>query len=256
MARIDERTEQMLQALTEGLSERHGENLLSVILYGSAAGLHYLPGISDLNLLVVLKAAAPDQLGQAAEQLKQFRKEPIDPLFLTETQIASLGEAFPIEACELIDQRQVLHGEDVIAEVIVSLEALRHQLLREIHGTAIRLREIYVDCGGKPARLEQALKELVSPMGTLLRSLLRVSDAYSSGAAESELPPPHEYLETLTQLEPHLERELHGLRYAHHVRTGMERPPAAEIQALYGHVIQDVEDLMAQAPRLISQAGG
>jgi hypothetical protein len=54
MAKIPEKPQDIFVPLTGDYQKVFGKDLVSLILYGSAAGGHYVKGKSDINLLVVV----------------------------------------------------------------------------------------------------------------------------------------------------------------------------------------------------------
>ena len=79
-----------------------GDVLEAVILYGSAAGGDYLPGKSNINLLILLAKQDMELLKQYAALHKRWQKEQIVvPLFLTQAELRSSLELFPLEYLEI-----------------------------------------------------------------------------------------------------------------------------------------------------------
>ncbi len=246
MARIDERTEQFLQQFTQQMVDLLGEELRSVILYGSAAGPHFLPGISDVNVLIVLREIMPDRLPQAADRLKRFRKERLEPLFVDHLHIALLAESYPIELLEMKEQHRVLHGEDVLQGVNVLRERLPLQLMSELLGKSLRLRALYVDTGRDARRMEDVLSRATNSFRVLMRTLLRLS--------EQSLIPPTEYLEIVTQVEERLGLSLPGLRDIYQVKLGTRRLLREELNHLFEQILREADILTRCASELPPQA--
>jgi hypothetical protein len=72
-----------LARLVSGLQSCYDGELLAVVLYGSAATADFVPGDSDVNVLVVLRKVTPEALRLAKRPLAQWPVEPpLVPLFL------------------------------------------------------------------------------------------------------------------------------------------------------------------------------
>ena len=56
------------------LRATHGENLASVVLYGSAAAGDHIDESSDYNLLIALTRITPEDLRQAQAPLREWRR--------------------------------------------------------------------------------------------------------------------------------------------------------------------------------------
>ena len=54
MSKIPEKPEEIFSEITGDYRKLFGEELISIILYGSGAGEDYIPGKSDLNFLITL----------------------------------------------------------------------------------------------------------------------------------------------------------------------------------------------------------
>jgi hypothetical protein len=246
MARLDERSEQFIQEFAQQMAQAYGDALQAVILYGSGAGSHFVPGHSNLNLLVVLSEIRPADLREVTARLRRLRRERLEPIFLTSSQLRTLPDTYPIEVLEMKEQHRVLHGEDLLASVHVAREKLWPQLMSELAGKSLRLRSLYVAAGGDARRLEPVFSPLVTSLGVLMRTLLRWSD--------EGFPPPLEYLEIVTQLEERLGLDLPGLRDAYQVKLGMRRLMREELDALFLQLMRDVDLLVQCTARLLPEA--
>ena len=65
--------EQSLQGLVESLKKGAGDNLQSVIIYGSIARGHFRPGASDVNLVILLKDVSASELDKIDQPLRKAR---------------------------------------------------------------------------------------------------------------------------------------------------------------------------------------
>ncbi|MFN4218669.1 MAG: hypothetical protein ACK4HB_05250, partial [Candidatus Bipolaricaulia bacterium] len=62
MRKLDTKTEHIIEKFAHEIQTLYGDDLVSLVLYGSAAGADFVPDRSDLNFLVVLKKVTPDAL--------------------------------------------------------------------------------------------------------------------------------------------------------------------------------------------------
>lgn len=134
------------EAVAAALREALGENLRSVSLYGSAVRGDAIEGVSDLNLLIVLKvsdAAAHEAIARV------LGSDPnIEPFILGAVGFERSVRAFAAKFASIKRWHRVLHGEDVLANVTIpeSLErflceqALRNLRLRAAHSFVTRSR--------------------------------------------------------------------------------------------------------------------
>ena len=134
--------EKKLSDLVTRLQEAHKDRLVSVILYGSAAAGDHVEKFSDLNILCVLTGIAASDLA---------RSEPIfhwwsdlgnpAPLLMSETDVQGSTDCFTIEFHDMQERRRVLHGKDVIADLVIDRSFYRAQVEHELRGKLLRLRQ-------------------------------------------------------------------------------------------------------------------
>lgn len=163
--------EQLVQQLKQSL----GDRLRSVVLYGSATTGDFLPGVSNYNLLVVadrFDLAALNAL--AATVWRWVRDGNRPPLLFTPGQLEASTDAFPIELLDIQQSRQVLFGNDPVADLRISPEHLRLQLEREFNGKLLALREGYLATEGKPKRVAALLISSLSGVLVVFRAALRL----------------------------------------------------------------------------------
>src|ERR1700681_1742659 len=109
-----------LKELVTKLERAYHDRLVSVVLYGSAAGEDHHAKFSDLNVLCVLKEITPRELGEGEPILKWWREHGHpSPLMMTEEEVHRSTDSFPIEFRDMKDRRKVLFGVDGIADVKV-----------------------------------------------------------------------------------------------------------------------------------------
>ena len=136
-----------------------GDDLVSVILYGSSLTKEYDPNKSDLNFLIVLSEEGIERLHLAHELVARWRKKKVGtPLFLTRDYIDFSLDTFPIEFLNIKLNRQVIAGEDVLAGISFKRDFIRMEGERELKGKLLLLRQRYVETRGK----HKVLKELIS----------------------------------------------------------------------------------------------
>src|SRR5437588_9304116 len=102
--------EEKLIEIVRRLREAAGENLQSVVLYGSAARGDFHTHKSDLNLLCVLKSAKATDLSRIASVIRWWSEhlnEPAPRIFTQEELIRS-ADVFAIELLDISESHQVL----------------------------------------------------------------------------------------------------------------------------------------------------
>jgi predicted nucleotidyltransferase len=145
----------------------------SAVLYGSAARGDFIPGRSDINLMLVLDelgAATLRSLGRAFSAWRKAVPEP--PLILSRSEWSRASDAFPIEITDMRLSYQVLRGPDPLQGVQVDRTDLRKALEREFRGKLLRLRQGYATYAPDPAALGSLGLQSAATILVLLRGVL------------------------------------------------------------------------------------
>jgi predicted nucleotidyltransferase len=172
-AEVNERA----RAVADEYQRMYGRDLVSVILYGSALTRDYVPGKSDLNLLVVLSEDGIHNLNLAHTVVAKWRKKRVGtPLFLTRRYIDSSLDTFPIEFLNIKQNYLVIQGEDVLAGLSFEKEFVRTQCEREIKGKLLVLRKRYVETGGKGRVLKDLIAASLPTFIFIFKALLFLLD--------------------------------------------------------------------------------
>jgi hypothetical protein len=145
----------------------------SAVLYGSGARSDFVPGRSDLNLMLILDELAPPTLTALSGPFRSWRKSGYDPpLVISRAEWARATDVFPIEIADMRCGYEVLRGADPVDGLQVAPADLRHALEREFRGKLLRLRQGYVAAGGDAAALGTLAGRSAGTVMVLLRSLL------------------------------------------------------------------------------------
>lgn len=145
----------------------------SVLLYGSAARGEYVPGRSDVNLMVVPAKVDAAFLAALAGSLRdwELERQP-PPLLLSREELARGTDVFPIEITDIRAAYQVLRGKDPVAGLTVRPADLRRALEGELRGKLLRLRQAYVAFRDKPGMLGVTAQGSIAVVLVLFRAVL------------------------------------------------------------------------------------
>jgi predicted nucleotidyltransferase len=145
----------------------------SAVLYGSAARGDFVPGRSDIDLMLIVGELTPPVLRSLAAPFAAWRKSEFEPpLVLTRAEWERAGDAFPIEIADMRAGYRVLRGSDPLAGVTVAPADLRLALEREFRGKLLRLRQGYTASSTDPAALGLLAGRSAGTLMVLLRALL------------------------------------------------------------------------------------
>ena len=167
--------ERDLTDLVGKLRDGAGTNLLSVVLYGSAARGDFHAGHSDLNVLAVMQKLERNDLSDVhAAAAWWVKKGHPSPLFLTVHELNHAADVFAIELLDIQAAHRVLHGEDLIAPLKVPLHLHRLQVERELRNNTLRLRQHYLRHPADSRRTLELMTSSISTFAALFRHALMV----------------------------------------------------------------------------------
>ena len=165
-----------LKELAQKLERAFHDRLVSVVLYGSAAGEDHHHKFSDLNVLFVLKEITPRELAEAEPVLKWWRERNHPaPTMMSEEEVHNSADCFPIEFRDMKDRRKVLYGPDLIADVKVESAFYRTQVEHELRAKLFRLRQQGARVLSDPAALLRLCVDSVPTFCVLGRHALIAS---------------------------------------------------------------------------------
>jgi predicted nucleotidyltransferase len=168
--------EKKLSDLSEKLKAAFAEQLVAVILYGSAAMDDWQERGSDLNVLCVLKQITRKELKESEGIFKWWRElgNP-PPLLLSAEEVKRSTDCFPMEFHDMQERRRVLYGEDVIAGLAIDLSFYRALVEHELRAKQIRLRQKAAELLSQPERLTRLMMDSISTFCVLGRHALILS---------------------------------------------------------------------------------
>jgi predicted nucleotidyltransferase len=148
-------------------------NLVSIILYGSAAAGDYVAEHSDVNLLCVLKETSLASLQALAPAVGWWRgQKNRTPLVMGLEELRRSADVFSIELLDMRQSYRVLWGEDVLSSLVVPMSLHRVQLEYELREKAILLRQGLLVAVGNASTIWELLLRSLPAFATLFRHAL------------------------------------------------------------------------------------
>ena len=168
--------EDLLQEFVERVKKAYGDDLLSVVLYGSAASGDYHEKHSDLNVLCVLRRVSLAELERAAPVLQWWMKQgQPPPLMLSAEEIEDASDVFPIEFLDIKENYRLLHGADLVAGMRIDTRQHREQLEHELRSRLLRLRKRFLETQHDSKAVSQLMIESLATFATLFRHALLIA---------------------------------------------------------------------------------
>jgi hypothetical protein len=160
-----------LARFVNDLEAAHGQNLLSVTLYGSSA--HEETDAAKHDVLIVLRSTALGELRTAIEPIRDWTRngQPM-PVYFSQDELQRAADVFPIEFLQMEQGRRILFGSDPFEFVEISNANLRHQTEYELRTKCLQLRRLYFASAVSPDQLGKLMTDSLSSFVALFRAVL------------------------------------------------------------------------------------
>ena len=162
-----------LDHLVDELRAAHGENLASIMLYGSVAAGDHVELRSDYNLLIALHRIALADLRASETAIRDWHNlgQPM-PVYFTVEELKRAADVFPIEFLQMEKARKVLYGPDPFEFVLISAANLRTQTEYELRTKLIQLRRLYIPASSSVEKLSALMSDSLASFAALFRAVL------------------------------------------------------------------------------------
>ena len=153
------------------------ENLISVFIFGSYARGDYVIKKSDINILIVRKRRDNNELINILSMLKKWKRKLniSTPLILTEKEIKSSTDVFPMEYTDIKDFHILIYGKDIFKNLNISNKNLRLELENQIKSKLILLRRLFIENNKSKNRLKSILIQSLPSIIVILRNILKLN---------------------------------------------------------------------------------
>lgn len=240
---LNTQAEKTLAQFTEKVQQLLGEDLIAVVLYGSAAGDNFVPGVSDLNLVVVVTELRFAVLQKLQPHIVTWHKLGFAVPLLIDREFLHRGrDVFPMELYDIIEQHRLLWGEDVFRGLAVDPYLLRFQAEYEARSKLLRLRALYLECAGDQARFQTLMLDSLKTFLILMLTLIRMR-------GEKGLPT---YAEVLAHFEQRFHLTFPRMHDLIAIREGKHAWPSGDATSFFGDYLAEVQQLIGVIDELPS----
>jgi hypothetical protein len=231
---------------TKRLREAAKDNLVSVIVYGSAAAGDFHPEYSDLNLLCVLRDSSFTALQAMAPVVKWWdRQKQPPPLVMTHDEIGRSTDVFAIELIDMKHHHRVVFGDDVLQGLTIPMNLHRVQTEYELQEKLSLLRRHLLLACGNDSRMWELLTQSISSFGTLFRHVLIVL---------GQDPPPWKR-ETVKVLADKIGFDASGFLHVLDVRERRVKAGQLDVADVFSRYLAAVEQVAATVDRMLGSGG-
>jgi len=161
--------------LVNDLQSVFGDRLRSVVAYGPHIEGHAAAPLSCLALVSSLGLS--DLEGCARHSARWHRNRIATPLVLTDIELRTSLDAFPLEYGEIIRAHERVFGSDPFVGVAIAPADLRRACETQIKSHLVHLREGFIEAGGDPSNIATLVAESSRGFTALLRHVAWLSGA-------------------------------------------------------------------------------
>ncbi len=167
--------EMTFQELVARLAAAEHDNLVSVIVYGSAIAVPGNAKKSDYQLAIVTRQLTAATLRHVRSTMEWWHGQGFSlPTFFTKAEFATSMDVFPIEFRSMKRAYRVLAGEDLLANAQISNANLRLETESELRGKLLRLRSLAIPASQSASDLTKLMTESIVSFVRYLRPMLEL----------------------------------------------------------------------------------
>jgi predicted nucleotidyltransferase len=232
MGKIPDQPQDIFVPLTQDYLQAFGNDLISLMLYGSAASGAYVKGKSDINILVVLTPGGMNRLENAFSLVKSWRKRNVAvPLVLTKDFISSSLDAYPIEFLNMKNNSVLIHGENVLEPLVFKPEDLRLQIERELKSKILLLREGYLESEGSVRQIRQLIGKSLTAFVAIFNAMLYLK----------QTPTPRDKRETMLEMKRVFTIDASIFMLCSEIRHGADKLSGKEVIDVFKKYLREAE---------------
>ena len=162
-----------LERLIQQIQQAAGGNLLGLALYGGLVKGRFTPGVSDVNLLIVLSEASLPVLQPLAPVLTAaLRDTHVVPFVATPMDLHASALLFPFKLLDMKLWHRTLWGDPHLEEIEIQPKALRLRAFQEIKNLQLGMRLRIVERHGDPDALWRGLVRSIPKLAARLEILM------------------------------------------------------------------------------------
>ena len=151
---LQEDIKQFVQSLANAL----GDDLVSIVIYGGMAKSKSIKETDTIKLMLVIREITTDILDRIADPyMKHKRSNQIQLLTLSEEDLQTSTDVFPIKFLDMQQDYEILAGQDVVKGLEISKDNLRIRCEQELKNLMLRLRQTYINHSSKPKMLSSTM---------------------------------------------------------------------------------------------------
>jgi predicted nucleotidyltransferase len=182
---LPENIRNVLSSLVSAAQASFGPDLLSLVLFGSAAE-GKLRATSDVNLLFILERFDQGKADSFREPLQVgYAAVKLSAMFVLRSELDAAFEAFAVKFADISERHRVLFGQDLLSGLAASRKARLRALRQSLLNLSMRLRERYMATSLREEQLALVIAEAASPLRSAAAAILDMEGKRAASPKEA-----------------------------------------------------------------------
>ncbi len=238
--------ESKLAEFVSRLKDAAGDNLQSVVLFGSAVAGEFYAEHSDLNILCLLDRTRVSELLQLHPVVEWWTSEgnPI-PLVFTFDELSRSAHLSAIEMFDIKTHHRILFGPDWLDNFQPPLHLHRLQVERQLHRERLNLRQAILAAPEKPK----------AHLDIMLSSVSRFCTLFRHAAMAAGEPPPQTKRESVAVIAAWTGADPSGFEAILDYREGKRKRRKIDVEAAFHSYLEFVVLAANEVDRRFAQRG-
>ena len=174
---LPEKSRDILAGFADRIYKAFGDQLYSMMLFGSAAGGGYIEGKSDINTMIILERVRVSDLEIIMEAGQKYTGKGLAvPLIFERGHVVSSLDTFPIEFSDMKQRHLTLYGAEPLADAVIEKKNLRYQCERELKSILVNLRRGFLTTDAQRENIEALLENSLSSVLAACRGMIWMAD--------------------------------------------------------------------------------
>ena len=164
-----------LNKFVEELKYKLGENLVSIIAFGSQANVE--DAKNNLNLMIVTDRINAEILYEISAPVKKWvnAKNAI-PVVMNKAEWFSSFDVYAIEYSDIKDNHRIIYGEDLVSYIAINKYYLRLQCEAELKALLLKYKNHFLLNIKSDREMRKTLNNVIKTLLVLFRAILRLHD--------------------------------------------------------------------------------
>lgn len=164
-----------LDKLVESLKKELGENLTSIIAFGSQANVE--DAKNNLNIMIVTNTLSAENLYAISKPIQKWvkAKNPI-PVIMNKDEWYSSFDVYAIEYSDIKGNYRLIYGEDLVQSISINKYFLRLECEAELKSLLLKYKNNFLMNIRSDKEMKKLLSHVIKTLLVIFRSVLRLHD--------------------------------------------------------------------------------